>query len=162
MLAVCGDYMPPLHIKDPTAADILPWLIDAMTNTVDSRRGLATDYWIDGWSFVWEGKAVGRGLPAQESYDEAHQQNTQPLHYLPAGTNILALLFGSSNFSRLHNTPSYLVFKVMIEQKIGSLFENKLTNSRLLVCANVQWVDLSSNSMSVRTGNCCWRLADSV
>lgn len=106
MLAVCGDYMPPLHIKDPTAADILPWLIDAMTNTVD----VATDYWIDGWSFVWEGKAVGRVLPAQESYDEAHQQNTQPLHYLPAGTNILALLFGSSNFSRLHNTPSYLVF----------------------------------------------------
>lgn len=32
-----------------------------------------------------------KGLPAQESYNEAHQQNAQPLHYLPAGTNILAL-----------------------------------------------------------------------
>ena len=31
------------------------------------------------------------GLPAQ-SYNEAHQQNAQPLHYLPAGTNILAFL----------------------------------------------------------------------
>lgn len=46
--------------------------------------------------FVWrvihvnEDGDVGLSLPAQESYNEAHQQNAQPLHYLPAGTNILA------------------------------------------------------------------------
>lgn len=56
-----------------------------------------------------EGEDVGRSLPAQESYNEAHQQNAQPLHYLPAGTNILALLFGSSNRSRLHDTPNCFV-----------------------------------------------------
>ncbi len=50
------------------------------------------------------------GLPAQESYNEAHQQNAQPLHYLPAGTNILALWGFFSNLSRLHNTPKTSFF----------------------------------------------------
>ena len=50
--------------------------------------------------FVWHvindvSGDVGLSLPAQESYNEAHQQNAQPLHYLPAGTNILALCFFS-------------------------------------------------------------------
>lgn len=51
--------------------------------------------WVE-WSYCLMCCCGGDGgvrlsLPAQESCDEAHQQNTQPLHYLPAGTNILAL-----------------------------------------------------------------------
>ena len=46
---------------------------------------------VNGGSDV-RGVVWGGSLPAQESYDEAHQQNAQPLHHLPAGTNILALL----------------------------------------------------------------------
>lgn len=48
---------------------------------------------------VDRGVCVGLSLPAQESYNEAHQQNAQPLHYLPAGTNILALWVVFFNFS---------------------------------------------------------------
>lgn len=48
--------------------------------------------------------AVRPSLPAQESYNEAHQQNAQPLHYLPAGTNILALCFSVSDLSQLTDT----------------------------------------------------------
>lgn len=55
---------------------------------------------------------VDESLPAQESYNEAHQQNAQSLHYLPAGTNILAPWGFSPNGSRLHNTPKR-IFKYL-------------------------------------------------
>lgn len=152
--------MPPLHIKDPTAADILPWLIDAMTNTVVDVA----------WLLIIE--LTGRhSCERVKLSGEAYQHRRATMRHTNK-TRSLFIIFPRGPTSSLfclvlpishgYTTPRVtLFFMVMTKQKIGSLFENKLTNSRLLVCANVQWVDLSSNSMSVRTGNCCWRLADS-
>lgn len=52
-----------------------------------------------GMPLVYWNKCFRPNLPAQESYNEAQQKNAQPLHYLPAGTNILAL-WSSSDLSR--------------------------------------------------------------
>lgn len=62
---------------------------------------------------------VGLILPAQESYTEAQQQNAQPLHYLPAGTNILALCLIS--MSRFHDTANSFVVCVVYRRVDGCL-----------------------------------------
>lgn len=76
------------------------------------------------------GEDIGLSLPAQESYNEAHQQNAQPLHYLPAGTNILALL-AFSYLSQRHETPKtgFCLLRVCVNRKLtnGSLLRLKPT-----------------------------------
>lgn len=86
MLAVCEETCQWTQMMDRYYVATDSKQGDAMDSVTLTTRSSLT------WHFPCEWRWRRRwSLPAQESYNEAHQQNAQPLHYLPAGTNILAL-----------------------------------------------------------------------